>query len=177
MVVGRSDTGKVIRFQVFTISASSSRAGEPGGSYPRRATPAWTSSRWTTSPRAIWLASQHKDAAGRVFHLCSGPEHALPLTESPRSSGRPLRNGAYPSHGFGNCRLPGSAASWAWQAASSGGGRGGPCEACRILWRTWMNGSRLKTANLRSTSASTAWSCRTRGLPGKAMDYAAADSR
>jgi thioester reductase-like protein len=81
MVVGRSDTGKVIRFQVFYYLCEFLTGRRTWGIVPQTGDARLDIIPVDYVARAIWLASQQKDAVGRIFHLCSGPEHAIPLDE------------------------------------------------------------------------------------------------
>jgi len=52
------------------------------GSATRSSFPSFfITARWPRVARAIHISATHSDSIGRIFHLCSGPEHALRLTD------------------------------------------------------------------------------------------------
>jgi thioester reductase-like protein len=78
MVVGDSETGKVIRFQVFYyICELLSRIGliENVKSFHLDLIPV------DYIARALYVSSCSDETAGRIFHLCSGPEGSLSLQD------------------------------------------------------------------------------------------------
>jgi thioester reductase-like protein len=81
MVVGDSQTGKIIHFQVFyhlTEFCSGTRTWgivPETGDYRLDIVPA------DYVARGIYLTSSRQETAGRIFHLCSGPRHAMRLTD------------------------------------------------------------------------------------------------
>jgi thioester reductase-like protein len=81
MVVGRSDNGKVIRKQVFYYLCEFLSGKKTWGFLPD-----FGDARLDIIPvdyvaQAIHIAARHPDTIGQVFHLCSGPDQALPLAE------------------------------------------------------------------------------------------------
>lgn len=81
MVVGDSQTGRVLHFQVFYYLSEFF-----AGKLTRGMLPALGNATLDLIPvdyvaRAIYLASKRKDAVGRILHLCSGPKHALRLAD------------------------------------------------------------------------------------------------
>ncbi|MDE1947174.1 MAG: SDR family oxidoreductase [Burkholderiales bacterium] len=81
MVVGERGSGRVIHFQVFYHLCEFLAGGRTFGVMPELG-----STRLDTIPvdwvaDAICWASMHPETAGRIFHLCSGPERAIALTQ------------------------------------------------------------------------------------------------
>lgn len=81
MVVGNSQTGKIMHFQVFYHLCEFLSGRRTYGILPNFGD--W---RLDIIPsdyvaKAISLSSNQPHALGKIFHLCSGPEHALPLAE------------------------------------------------------------------------------------------------
>lgn len=81
MVVGDSRTGKILHFQVFYHLCEFL-----SGRKTRGFLPALGDARLDIIPvdyvaRAIVWASGRADTAGKIFHLCSGPDHSIRLTE------------------------------------------------------------------------------------------------
>jgi nucleoside-diphosphate-sugar epimerase len=79
MVVGDSQTGKIIRFQVFYYLCEFLSGSKSFGYLPRLG-----QVRLDTIPvdyvaRAIYLSNCLSETQGKVLHLCSGPEKAMPL--------------------------------------------------------------------------------------------------
>lgn len=79
MVVGDSQTGKIIRFQVFYHLCEFFVGRKTWG-----VTPETGDVRLDIIPvdfvaQAIHIASRREDTAGRILHLCSGPQHAWPI--------------------------------------------------------------------------------------------------
>lgn len=79
MVVGESDSGRVIHFQVFYHLCEFL-----SGVRTRGIVPTLGAMRLDVIPvdwvaAAIDWASRHEDTAGSIFHLCSGPEGAIAL--------------------------------------------------------------------------------------------------
>lgn len=80
MVVGDSRDGRVIHFQVFYHLCEFLSGSRTLGIMPTLG-----NTRLDTVPvdwvaDAIAWASAHPQTAGQIFHLCSGPERALPIT-------------------------------------------------------------------------------------------------
>ena len=80
MVVGDSRDGRVIHFQVFYHLCEFLSGGRTFGIMPTLG-----HTRLDTVPvdwvaDAIAWASAHPQTAGQIFHLCSGPAHAIPIT-------------------------------------------------------------------------------------------------
>ena len=81
MVVGDSQTGKVIRFQVFYFLIDLLSGRRFWGIVPKS-----VNFRLDLIPvdyvaRAIHISSHRTDAGGRIFHHCSGPQDAIELSE------------------------------------------------------------------------------------------------
>lgn len=81
MVVGRSSDGLVIHFQVFYHLCEFLSGTRTFGIMPTLG-----HTRLDTVPvdwvaDAIAWASEHEETAGQVMHLCSGPQHSLPITD------------------------------------------------------------------------------------------------
>jgi thioester reductase-like protein len=81
MVVGESRTGRVIHFQVFYHLAEFL-----SGRRTRGLIPGLGPTRLDLVPAdyladAIFWSSRESKTKGRILHLCSGPEHAVPLLE------------------------------------------------------------------------------------------------
>lgn len=80
MVVGAADSGQVIHFQVFYHLCEFLSGARTFGVMPDLG-----QTRLDTVP-VDWVAdvidwsSRHEQSAGRIFHLCSGPQDAIPLT-------------------------------------------------------------------------------------------------
>ena len=80
MVVGDSRDGRVIHFQVFYHLCEFLSGGRTFGIMPTLG-----HTRLDTVPvdwvaDAIAWASAHPQTAGQIFHLCSGPDRAIPIT-------------------------------------------------------------------------------------------------
>lgn len=81
MVVGNSTDGRVIHFQVFYHLCEFLSGTRTFGIMP-----ALGQTRLDTIPvdwvaAAIAWSSAHPETAGSIFHLCSGPDQAIPLTQ------------------------------------------------------------------------------------------------
>jgi thioester reductase-like protein len=81
MVVGNSQTGEIIHFQVFYHLSEFLTGSRTWGLVPRS-----EATRLDIIPvdyvaRAIHLASARNEAIGRIFHLCAGPDRAPTLKE------------------------------------------------------------------------------------------------
>jgi thioester reductase-like protein len=79
MVIGDSRTGKILRFQIFYHLAEFLTGRRTLGLFP-----APGPTRLDLVPadyvgRAIAWSSTQRATAGRVLHLCAGPEHSLPI--------------------------------------------------------------------------------------------------
>jgi thioester reductase-like protein len=79
MVVGDSTTGRIIHFQVFYYLCEFLSGRRTAGFVPSGGGFALDIVPVDYVARAIQIASDRDDAAGRIFHLCSGPDQALPL--------------------------------------------------------------------------------------------------
>src|SRR5574341_580886 len=84
MVVGDSRTGKIIHFQVFYHLSEFLAGLRTWGFVPDTETFRLDLIPADYVARAIVLASDRPDTIGRVFHLCSGSEHAWPLSDLAR---------------------------------------------------------------------------------------------
>ena len=84
MVVGDSTTGRIIHFQVFYYLCEFLSGRRTAGLIPSGGGFALDIVPVDFVARAIQIASDRDDAAGRILHLCSGPEHALPLGDLAR---------------------------------------------------------------------------------------------
>jgi thioester reductase-like protein len=73
MVVGRSDTGAIIQFQVFYHLCEFLSGARTGGVIPDAGETRLDIIPVDYVARAIQLSSLHPEASGRIFHLCSGP--------------------------------------------------------------------------------------------------------
>lgn len=81
MVVGDSRTGKIIHFQVFYYLSEFCSGTKTWGIVAETG-----KSRIDIVPadyvaRAIYITSCRQETAGRIFNLCSGPQHAMRLSE------------------------------------------------------------------------------------------------
>ncbi|MET0081743.1 MAG: SDR family oxidoreductase [Sedimenticola sp.] len=81
MVVGDSETGKVMHFQIFYHLCEFLSGRRTGGIFPTMG-----STRLDTVPsdyvaRAICWSANTEMAIGKIFHLCSGPSGAIALQE------------------------------------------------------------------------------------------------
>ena len=81
MVVGRSDNGKVFRKQVFYYLCEFLSGRKTGGFLPEFGNAALDIIPVDYVARAIHLAATQPDSVGRIFHLCTGPDHALRLKD------------------------------------------------------------------------------------------------
>jgi thioester reductase-like protein len=81
MVVGDSHTGKVIHFQVFYHLTEFLCGARTWGIVPRTGTRRLDIIPVDYVARAIHRSSARQEAAGRIFHLCSGPRRAPRLAE------------------------------------------------------------------------------------------------
>jgi thioester reductase-like protein len=81
MVVGDSQTGKVIHFQVFYYLSEFFAGRKTWGVVPTTGGVRLDIIPADYVARALHLASGRADAVGRLFHLCSGPDHALGLSD------------------------------------------------------------------------------------------------
>ena len=84
MVVGNASDGKVMHFQVFYHLCEFLSGVRTFGIMPTLG-----STRLDTVPvdwvgNAIAWASEHAETAGQIFHLCAGPDRAIPITELQR---------------------------------------------------------------------------------------------
>lgn len=84
MVVGEASSGKVIHFQIFYYLCEFLSGGRTRGF-----TPALGEARLDIIPadyvgRALAWASTAPDTIGRILHLCSGPDEAIPLVDLQR---------------------------------------------------------------------------------------------
>jgi thioester reductase-like protein len=104
MVVGDSQTGKIMHFQVFYHLCEFLSGRRTYGILPNFGD--W---RLDIIPsdyvaKAIYLSSNQSHTLGKIFHLCSGPEQALPLAELAQWMNRLLvRPGEKP---YRICTLP-----------------------------------------------------------------------
>jgi thioester reductase-like protein len=81
MVVGDSGTGRVIHFQVFYYLCEFLAGRTTFGVVPDAGEMTLDIVPVDYVARAIWLSSGREDAAGRIFHLCSGPSQAVRINE------------------------------------------------------------------------------------------------
>jgi len=81
MVVGEATTGKIIHFQIFYHLCEFLSGRRTFGLFPRLGTVRLDTIPVDVVARAIVWASGRPELAGRVLHLCAGPERATPLTE------------------------------------------------------------------------------------------------
>jgi thioester reductase-like protein len=81
MVVGHSQTGRIIRFQVFYYLCEFLSGKRTWGIIPDTGDAKLDIIPVDYVARAIHIASGQPDTVGRVFHLCSGPENAVRLTD------------------------------------------------------------------------------------------------
>lgn len=81
MVVGDSQTGRVIRFQVFYYLCEFLSGKKTWGIIPDTGEAKLDIIPVDHVARAIHIASGQPDTIGRIFHLCSGPEGAVRLTD------------------------------------------------------------------------------------------------
>lgn len=81
MVVGDSQTGRVIHFQIFYHLCEFLSGRRTLGLFPRLGTAQLDTLPVDFAARAIAWSSSRADLAGRVLHLCAGPEQATGLTD------------------------------------------------------------------------------------------------
>lgn len=81
MVVGDTQTGRVIHFQVFYHLCEFLSGGRTFGIMPRLGDTRLDIIPVDWVAAAIAWSSRRPETAGRIFHLCSGPELALPLPQ------------------------------------------------------------------------------------------------
>lgn len=81
MVVGRSDTGRIIRFQVFYYLCDFLSGAKTWGFVPDTGEATLDIIPVDYVARALALASRDPASVGRILHLCSGPEQAIRLTD------------------------------------------------------------------------------------------------
>lgn len=79
MVIGNSNTGRIIRFQIFYHLVEFLSGRRTRGLYP-----SFGETRLDLVPvdlvaQAVCWSSRTDATIGRVLHLCSGPQHAMPL--------------------------------------------------------------------------------------------------
>lgn len=79
MVVGHSQTGRIIHFQVFYYLCDLLSGRKTCGIVVDTGEARLDIIPVDYAARAIHLASQHPETVGRIFHLCSGPSRALHL--------------------------------------------------------------------------------------------------
>jgi thioester reductase-like protein len=80
MVVGDSRTGKIPHFQVFYHLSEFLSGARTRGFVPDTGRVKLDVIPVDYVARALHAASERPDAVGRVLHLCSGPDHAMPLS-------------------------------------------------------------------------------------------------
>jgi thioester reductase-like protein len=80
MVVGDSRTGKILHFQVFYHLGDFLSGLRTEGVLPDTANVKLDIIPADYVAQAIYLASTRQETAGRIFHLCSGPERSWTLT-------------------------------------------------------------------------------------------------
>ncbi len=95
MVVGDSQTGKIIHFQIFYHLCEFLSGRRTFGLFPRLGAARLDIVPVDVVVRAIFWSSGQPELAGQVLHLCAGPEGAIRLTEL-RKRVRQL----FPAHGF-----------------------------------------------------------------------------
>jgi thioester reductase-like protein len=81
MVVGNSKTGKIIHYQIFYHICEFLSGRRTFGFMPYL-----NNTRLDTVPvdyvaRAIKISSLQQSSIGKIFHLCSGPDHSIKLTD------------------------------------------------------------------------------------------------
>ncbi len=81
MVVGRSDNGKILHKQVFYYLCDFLTGKRTWGFLPDLGDATLDIIPVDYVARAIHISATQPDSIGRIFHLCSGPEHALRLTD------------------------------------------------------------------------------------------------
>lgn len=81
MVVGRSDNGKVLRKQVFYYLCDFLTGQRTYGFLPEFGDAALDIIPVDYVARALHVSATQSDSIGRIFHLCSGPKHALRLAD------------------------------------------------------------------------------------------------
>ena len=84
MVVGDSVSGRTNSFQVFYHLCEFLAGSRSGGLFP-----SWGVTKLDTIPvdyvaKSIIWSSSKKQTTGKVLHLCSGPDHAIPIGELQR---------------------------------------------------------------------------------------------
>ncbi len=85
MVVGDSKTGKIIHYQIFYYLCEFISGRKTFGILPRLADATLDTVPVDYVTQVIkWSAAQGKNCVGQIFHLCSGPERAIPLTKLQR---------------------------------------------------------------------------------------------
>ena len=81
MVVGNSQTGRIIRFQVFYYLCEFLSGSKTWGIVVDTGGATLDIVPVDYVARAIQIATAQPEAVGRVFHLCSGPERVIRLSE------------------------------------------------------------------------------------------------
>ncbi|HTD53039.1 MAG TPA: SDR family oxidoreductase, partial [Thermoanaerobaculia bacterium] len=81
MVVGDSATGKIIHFQVFYYLCEFLAGLVTAGRVPEADASSLDIIPCDYVARAIQVSSESEDGIGRIFHLCSGPDLAVPISE------------------------------------------------------------------------------------------------
>lgn len=94
MVVGDSETGKIIHFQIFYHLCELLSGNRTWGVVPDTGDFRLDIVPVDYVARAIHLSSADPASIGRIFHLCSGPEHAFALSELNRYSNLSKMGGA-----------------------------------------------------------------------------------
>ncbi|MBN1588470.1 MAG: SDR family oxidoreductase [Pirellulales bacterium] len=81
MVVGNSRTGRISHFQVFYYLCEFLTGKRTRGFVVDTGDATLDIVPVDYVAQAIYIASRHADAVGKIFHLCSGPEQAIQLTD------------------------------------------------------------------------------------------------
>jgi nucleoside-diphosphate-sugar epimerase len=81
MVVGRSDTGKIIHFQVFYHICEFLSGRRTFGVVPKLENAFLDIIPVDYVAKVICWSSEHQETVGMVLHQCSGPEHGIPIEQ------------------------------------------------------------------------------------------------
>lgn len=81
MVVGRSDTGEIIHFQVFYHICEFLSGRRTFGLVPSLENALLDIIPVDYVAKVIRWSSERQETVGKILHLCSGPEHAIPIEQ------------------------------------------------------------------------------------------------
>lgn len=81
MIVGHSQTGAVIRRQIFYFLLKILAGSMTKGIYPTGFNAILDTIPCDEVAQALWLSSQNKASTGRIFHLSSGPQNSMKVSQ------------------------------------------------------------------------------------------------